>query len=1030
MKLTASDGTGLMLRRLQVRGVIDDPLSLTELHLTFENPHDRTLDGQFELLLPHGAEISRFAMMVGGQWVESEVVEREQARQVYQAHKHIQRDPALLERERGRRFSGRVFPIAPRERKQIKLSYTVIHEHSGGAYRVPLAGLPRVDELDVQVVRRRPGAEEELLQLRGEHEAPREDFTVSLDGPDVVGVAAGDQALLRLVPTPTRALTEYPRPASVSVLIDTSASMAGAARASEEALAGLLAALERGGLGELQIEVLAFDQTRERLYRGTVASAGEVVLEALRERARLGASDLVAAIDAVDPSSERVIVIGDGELTAGGDTRYELGQALERASERKVVRVDAVAVGRSADVELLEWMVAREQLEAGVVIEAERSDTSTWVDDLLAPSMGEVKVAIAGAKEVWPARFAGLRPGQSVLVHASFAREAPLQAKVSLSGAASGSTNVELRRGDDPLIARSIAVLRVRALITAIEAGSAGATAKHELVELSKQHGILSDYTAMLVLESDRAYAEFGLERGAGHVVAIDEAKLMPVGSERDFSAAVDIAIDIAPTARSDSAGVSLAGVSEVESHYTIEGHAVRDRRARWAGRRWTAQARGERIGPRVAGLPKSVRSLERSLDDAMQGCAKHAAALAYDDGHADGSFALTLALQLDDAGRLVSTLGRTSASTELLDCVRYQLRALAGEGFDERPAKSKSAFELLRDYRVEFTRGPGPAPAEWRSTEVIEFARELAFAGQSGAEGWAKFIEEDIQAGLLEEALDVAWTWHRARPGELLPYVSLGRALTATGNHEDAARAYGSLIDLHPARAETRRFAGALLESLDDAAALALAIDSYRKARALRPDHPTGYQALALALARHGDYEEAVDTLVDALGRTYADGRFGEVVELMRRDLATLAAAAILARPESRDPILTQLVDAMIVPEAVERDWLTLTWESDASGLSLQISDIEGVQHIYDGGAPISQDVSNGYGPQGFEASEAIPGSVAAWVYVQDLGPEGVAMGSVRRVRFDGAGQLQFETRPFVIWPGQHRVAIGEFKS
>ena len=32
------------MRRVQVRGWIDDPLSLTELHLTFENPHDQVLD--------------------------------------------------------------------------------------------------------------------------------------------------------------------------------------------------------------------------------------------------------------------------------------------------------------------------------------------------------------------------------------------------------------------------------------------------------------------------------------------------------------------------------------------------------------------------------------------------------------------------------------------------------------------------------------------------------------------------------------------------------------------------------------------------------------------------------------------------------------------------------------------------------------------------------------------------------------------------------------------------------------------------
>jgi hypothetical protein len=1007
MRLTASDGTGLLLRRLQVRGVIDDPVSLTELHLTFENPHDRVLDGAFELLLPEGAEISHFAMMVGGEWVSSEVVEREQAQQVYDAHKHMKRDPALLERERGRRFTGRVFPIAPRERKQIRVSYTSMHEQLGAVYRVPLAGLPRIDEFDLQVVRR-----DDTLERHGEHEVLREDFTVALDGPGAVGLTAGSEALLRLVPIPARPLADYQQPKHLSILVDTSASMAGAARASEDTLAGLIEALGQAGLGQLPLEVLAFDQTRELMYRGPVAGA-QAAVETLRKRTWLGASDLVAALDAIDPSVDRVILLGDGELSAGADSRFELAQALERARERGVVRLDVVALGRGADLELLDWMVASERLESGLVLDAERSAPVTWIGDLLAPPGGQVNVAVAGAKQVWPASFDGLRPGQSVLVHASFAREAPPRAKVTLSGAANGTEVIELGRGDDPLIARSIAMLRVRALIAELEAGSSEASLKHELVALSKQWGILTDYTAMLVLESEQAYAEFGIAGGA-------EAEGLPGAASRDFTAV----LELAPMASRDAAGISLAGTNGAESvAYGTVGSRMR------SPKRWTARARGQRVGTRIAGLPKSVRALERELDEAMQVCSQHLAA--YSSDYTDERlFDITLALHLDPAGQLVEVRSASADEPDLFDCARYQLGKLAGEEFDLRPPKSKPAFELLRRYSIEFTRGSGFAPDDWRLPEVVEFARERAFAGQSGAAGWAKFINEDIEAGLLDEALDVAWTWQRARPGEVLPYVSLGRALAAKGEREEAARAYGSLIDLHPARAETRRFAGALLESIDDDEALTLAIDTYRKARALRPDHPSGYQALALALARRGDYQDSVDTLVDAIGRSYAEDRFGEAVELLRRDLASLAAAAILARPESRDEVLTQLVDAMIVPEAVARDWLTLSWETDASHLSLQVGDIEGTFHVYDGVAPMSQDVTSGFGPQGFEWTDAIPGPIEAWVYVSEFGPEGVAMGCIRRVRFDGAGQLEFETRPFVIWPGQVRVALGDFDS
>ena len=1009
MRLTASDGTGLALRRVQVRGWIDDPVSLTELHLTFENPHDQVLDGTFELLLPRGAEVSRFSLMVDGAWVESEVVEREQARQVYQAHKHVRRDPALLEHERGRRFSGRIFPIAPRERKQIIISYTSIHDQIGSVFRVPLAGLPRVDELDVQVVRRRPGAADEMLELHGEHQAPSEDFTVLLDGPSSLGLASDTQALLRLVPVPVGAVAPHERPKGLTILVDTSASMATVAKASEDVLVALLAALEAGGLGDVPLELLAFDQTRSVVHAGTVADVDARALEELSGRARLGASDLAAAIDAVATSSDRVILIGDGEISAGADTRFELLAALERAHDRGVQRLDAVTMGHNADLELLAWLVVEPPFQAGTVFDASRTTPQEWVDDLLAPPLGPVDIAVAGAKQVWPQTFEVLRPGQAVVVQASFARTAPAKVDVKVSGAVSGGGAIELRKGNDPLIARSIALLRAKALMAEIEADPRNAASKRELIEIATKHRILTDYTAMLALESEQAYASFGIQRGEAHGVTLgmDEAKQMPVGNSasREFTEVVDLS----PTTSHSAAGISFAGTTGAESRYVVD-HRLH-RRARWS-----ARAQSRRIGPRGDRSPEPIRAFEQQFDEGLQTCARHAAAL----NEYPERVRLDLSLGFDADARVVEAhvLAASDLPPPLIDCVRYQLHQLAGDDFDTRQRDQGPTFESQRSYVFEYSQGGGSAPEGWRSAEVIEHAASLAFQRESGTVGWAKFIDEDIAAGLVAEALDVAWIWQQARPVDVLPYVSLGRALAAAGQHDEAARAYGSLIDIQPMRAETRRFAGALLESVGTNAALELAIDSYHKARALRPDHPSGYQALALALARHGDHQAAVDVLVDALGRTYAEGRFGDVVELMRRDLATLSAAAILAEPDSRSDVLTQLVDSMVVPEATPRDWITLTWETDASHLGLHIDDESDLQ--------LSQAVTSGFGPQGFEWTEGE--DMRPSVQAHELGPEGMAMGCLRRVTFNG-NQLEFDTRPFVIWPGQQRVSFHKFE-
>src|SRR6185503_4727624 len=108
--LTASDGSGLILTRVDARAVFQGPLAFTELHLYFHNPEPRVREGTFAITLPARAAVSRFAM-AGERWMEAEVVETRLARRAYEDFLHRRQDPALLEKAEANRFSARVFPI-------------------------------------------------------------------------------------------------------------------------------------------------------------------------------------------------------------------------------------------------------------------------------------------------------------------------------------------------------------------------------------------------------------------------------------------------------------------------------------------------------------------------------------------------------------------------------------------------------------------------------------------------------------------------------------------------------------------------------------------------------------------------------------------------------------------------------------------------------------------------------------------------------------------------------------------------------
>src|SRR5690606_326307 len=152
ISLTASDGTGLVLDSVRVRAVLEEPVALTELELAFQSPRDERMEGQFEILLPPGARVTRFATFGSDGWREAEAVGKQAAREAYETLLLEDRDPAILERDTGNRFRARVFPIEPRQRLHVRVSYVQTLADPQQPYRASLQGLPWLGRLDAEVL--------------------------------------------------------------------------------------------------------------------------------------------------------------------------------------------------------------------------------------------------------------------------------------------------------------------------------------------------------------------------------------------------------------------------------------------------------------------------------------------------------------------------------------------------------------------------------------------------------------------------------------------------------------------------------------------------------------------------------------------------------------------------------------------------------------------------------------------------------------------------------------------------------------
>ncbi|MBV1862203.1 MAG: hypothetical protein KUG77_27540, partial [Nannocystaceae bacterium] len=537
MRLTTGDGTGLELVNLEVRGVIQGPLGFTELHLTFENPEERTLAGQFVIDLPPGAALSRFAMKIDDQWQEGEVVERQSARKIYDRFLHNNVDPALLQKQAGNRFSAKIFPIPARGRKELVLSYSQVLA-ADADYKVPLRGLPQLEHFDATVFVESPRgtkAHRRVIETHEEAYVPKKDLVVTSPRPDrEVGLRGEDGVAMRVI-VDGDAATQPLR--HLTIAFDTSASRAAGFSRRVRQLATLISTLAEQHPG-LTIEVLAFDQEVKSVFEGAAADFAVAPRAALLSRGALGASDLGRLFESLGPDApQRLLLVTDGVATAGQRELADLHVDLQTLQRGGLRRLDVVLDAATGSDTLVKGLVRGRLPEDGTITRTDRpaEDIAAALSrGVLAP----ISVRVEGATTLWPTEIRGAQPGDTVMLYAHGVPKGTVNAQ--LRGGAHQNLQIPTVAVPGPLISRALAASRIDALSAAHSAENdptRKADLRARIVNLSRDNRVISDFTAMLVLETEWDYRRFNIDRDAVVnilVVGDDGASRVP----RDRSAA------------------------------------------------------------------------------------------------------------------------------------------------------------------------------------------------------------------------------------------------------------------------------------------------------------------------------------------------------------------------------------------------------------------------------------------------------------------------------------------------------------
>ncbi len=551
----------LTVRYHRVEVEINDQVATTRVDQVFANETGRDLEGTYVFPLPESATVTGFSMWVDGQRQDGEVLTREEARRLYESIVRRNRDPALLEYVGRGAFQARVFPVPAGGERRLQLEYTQALTTEGDVLRYvyPLnterfSARP-LQQAAVSVTLRsaRPlkaiysPSHEVSVVRQGEHEAqvsweaanvrPREDFELVFGvSPDPVGLhllthrPAGEDGYFLLLAAPAVRGPERPVAQDVTLVFDTSGSMAGAKM--EQARGAMRYVLNRLR-PEDRFNVVTFSSTvspfapemqpagsgeRERalaLVERLEATGGTNINEALTTA--LGLAPKASAGGVTGGRPHTLIFVTDGLPTVGPrDAEPIISAARAAAGPGAAVRVFPFGVGHDVNTTLLDALAAEFGGVSAYVKPGENLEeaVSAFYARVGTPVLTDLRLDFGGAGvyDLLPPRLPDLYAGGQILVAGRY--RTPGTFDVSLSGVAQGSpqrfalpgaTFAGGPQAGRESLPRLWAGRKIGFLLGELRRrGGAGGGDRElidEVVALSRRYGIATPYTSIFVPE-------------------------------------------------------------------------------------------------------------------------------------------------------------------------------------------------------------------------------------------------------------------------------------------------------------------------------------------------------------------------------------------------------------------------------------------------------------------------------------------------------------------------------------------------
>jgi Ca-activated chloride channel homolog len=525
---------------------IDGQVAVTSIDQEFYNPNDQRLEGIYMFPVPKGAHIDKFSMEIGGKMVDAELLRADKARQIYEDIVRKMRDPALLEYAGRDLFKARIFPIEPRSRKPIKISYTELLRSDAGtvtySYALstekfsarPIKSLSLKVEVKTEqplasiyspshkVEIRRDGPNRAVIGYESKDEKPDTDFQLvySSEKRDIglsliTHKSGGEDGYFLLLAAPTVAKETKPAPKDVVFVVDTSGSMAGAKL--QQAKKALQFCVENLNTDD-RFEIVRFSTEAESLF-GKLSEADSEH----RKRASNFIADLkpiggTAIADALQTAfkartekSERpfvIIFLTDGLPTVGTRNPDEIVADVKKPGD---ARIFSFGIGSDVNTQLLDQIAEGTRAFSQYVLENEDLEVkvSNFYTRIREPVLTNARLEFGGGvrtSKLYPAQLPDLFKGDQLVLTGRYSGSGEVEAK--LTGMANGreqtfTYKVKFDDSSNDYVARLWATRRVGFLLDEIRIHGETTELRDEATDLARRYGIVTPYTAYLIVEDE-----------------------------------------------------------------------------------------------------------------------------------------------------------------------------------------------------------------------------------------------------------------------------------------------------------------------------------------------------------------------------------------------------------------------------------------------------------------------------------------------------------------------------------------------